>query len=294
MHCSTLNKRTLRSGLSVSSSPIRKMPPPDPKKSPTRNPREVLTCNVQDLWGLLTSLHTTVMKQGEELKLLALKNQELEHVVKAQEVQIKQLNDNFDNQQTKVHDTLTAHSEKVTLLCEQVQNSPMYVHENNAMSWANVVKSENENVLNAPVVAMRNAEMNAHEVQEMQEREKRSMNIVVRGLPEPDTESALSLNIAVTDLLTEKMGMQDLTIFGAHRVGKKNANANRAIVCTMLDARKRTLILENARFYLKDSTFYISEDRTPAQQEKRRQAYEERIKKKTSPKDPPEAPPTEA
>ena len=70
-------------------------------------------------------------------------------------------------------------------------------------------------------------------------------------------------------------------VYGAHRVGKKKPDTNRAIVCTLLDARKRAIILENARIYLKDSPYYISEDRTPNQQKARREAYEACTNKKT-------------
>ncbi len=118
---------------------------------------------------------------------------------------------------------------------------------------------------------------------EYHEREKRNMNIVIRGVPESNNEKVLTLNTDVTDIITEKFGMQDVVVYGAHRVGKQRAESSRAIVCTLLDARKRAIILENARIYLKDSTIYISEDRTPMQQKEQRQAYEERMKKHAPP-----------
>ncbi|MCO5578197.1 hypothetical protein L7F22_032035 [Adiantum nelumboides] len=229
-----LTERALRSGPTGTISP---------KQLLGHVANETINCNVQDVWGLLTSLHTTVMKQSEELKTLALENQELEHVVKAQAIEIKQLKESFDNQQTKVEDTLVKQDEKVTFICEQVQGQgSMYVHEGNAMSWVNVAKNEDvHNVGTHGIGHGRN--LGNQEMQEVQEREKRCMNIVVRGLIEPETESVLSLNIAVTDFLAKKLGMQDVTVFGAHRVGKKNNAVNRAIVCTMLDARKQTIIL---------------------------------------------------
>ena len=63
------------------------------------------------------------------------------------------------------------------------------------------------------------------------------MNIVVRGL-EPKTKSILSLNEVVTNFLDKKLGMQDVTMFGSHQVGKKDNVTNCVVVCTMLDARK--------------------------------------------------------
>ncbi|MCO5582472.1 hypothetical protein L7F22_036368 [Adiantum nelumboides] len=99
--------------------------------------------------------------------------------------------------------------------------------------------------------------MYAHEDPiEYTEREKRSRNIVIRGMQEPEGETVMSLNVDVTNLLAEKLGMQDAGVYGAHTVGKKRTDAHSAVVCTMLDARKRTIILENARFYLKGTQYY--------------------------------------
>ncbi|MCO5603026.1 hypothetical protein L7F22_057169 [Adiantum nelumboides] len=128
--------------------------------------------------------------------------------------------------------------------------------------------------------------MYAHEDPiEYKEREKRSRNIVIRGMQEPEGETVMSLNVDITNLLAEKLGMQDAGVYGAHRVGKKRTDAHRPVVCTMLDARKRTIILENEHFYLKGTQYCVGEDRTPAQQAERRKAYEERLKEKkpTSP-----------
>ena len=104
------------------------------------------------------------------------------------------------------------------------------------------------------------------------------MNIVVRGLPEPKIESILSRNVMVADFLSKKLGMQGVTVFGSHQIGKKDNATNCAVVCTMLDARKRAIILENAHFYLKDTKYYISEDRTPTEQAKCQKAYVVAIK----------------
>ena len=90
----------------------------------------------------------------------------------------------------------------------------------------------------------------------------------------------LSFNVVVSNFLAEKLGMQDVTVFGSHWVGKKDNVTNCIVVCTMLDASKWAIILENAHFYLKDTKYYISEDCTPTKQEKHWKAYEERMKKK--------------
>ena len=108
------------------------------------------------------------------------------------------------------------------------------------------------------------------------------MNIVIRGMAESDKEQVVTLNMEVTDMISDKFGMSDVVVYGAHRVGKQKPDAPRAIVCTLLDARKRAIIPKNARIYLKDSPLYISEDRTPNQQRARREAYEARTNKKTT------------
>ncbi|MCO5548872.1 hypothetical protein L7F22_002334 [Adiantum nelumboides] len=67
------------------------------------------------------------------------------------------------------------------------------------------------------------------EDKEYQEMEKRKMNIVVRGIPEENTEQVLTLNTGITDVISNKFGMKDIVVYGAHRVGKKNTETNRAI-----------------------------------------------------------------
>ena len=120
----------------------------------------------------MTSLHTTVMKQGEELKSLALENQELEHVVKVQEMKIKELKDSVYNQKVKVDDTLLKQDKKVVLICKQVQGqNSMNVHEGNAMYWVNVAKNE---VVNNAITQVTSHGRNLHseKFKEMQERAK--------------------------------------------------------------------------------------------------------------------------
>ena len=65
-------------------------------------------------------MHSTMMKQGKEIKNLALKNQELEHKLQLQDIRVQQqekevreLRDILDQQTTKVQDTLTTHEEKM-------------------------------------------------------------------------------------------------------------------------------------------------------------------------------------
>ena len=72
----------------------------------------VMICSTQDIWSLITSMQTVKMKQSEEIKTLALKNQELEHRLQLQDMkalqhekQIQELQEAFNQQTTKTQDT---------------------------------------------------------------------------------------------------------------------------------------------------------------------------------------------
>ena len=48
----------------------------------------------------------------------------------------------------------------------------------------------------------------------------------------------MMLNARMSELFDEHFGMQDVVVYGAHRFGKKKPKEGRAVVCTLLDARK--------------------------------------------------------
>lgn len=302
-----LHLRVSRSGLQVKSSPIRIMGNGKDKQTPPRTSTttgigvgttgigagtastgaesDMVMCSMQDIWGLFTAMQATVMKQSEDIKQMALKNQELEYKIQLQDMKILQqaeqlqlFKETLNNQTVITQDALATQDEKLTQICDRPpQNVSGHVG-----SWANVVRNGQASL---PTTGT-NDEMYGNEVDtEYIEQEKRKMNIVIRGVPETDEEQVLTLNTGVTDIISNKYGMHDVVIYGAHRVGKKKPETHRAIVCTMLDARKRAIILDNARLYLKDSSIYISEDRTPSQQKARREAYEARTNKKVPPTD---------
>lgn len=279
-----INIRESRSGFTVNTSPISKMggSTKDSKKSSPSQGKivasgteaviaeDMIACSAQDIWRLLTVMQTSVLQQAEEMKNLALKNQALEHRVHMQEEKIQNLQQELSNHRDATRGMLAAQEEMHTYTggdaCHDVGESEA--------PYAAIVKK------GIPKTPSHMPKMyTSEDVTERQEKEKRQMNIVVRGIPEPENEKMLMLNSAITDVIADTFGMNDVVIYGAHRVGKKKDNAHRAIVCTMLDARKRAIILENARIYLKDSPYYICEDRTPTQQKARREAYEARTGK---------------
>ncbi|MCO5609581.1 hypothetical protein L7F22_063811 [Adiantum nelumboides] len=101
----------------------------------------------------------------------------------------------------------------------------------NGNSWASILRNGQTH----PDDNNTNDEMYVHEEdKEYQEMEKRKMNIVVRGIPKEDTEQVLTLNTGITDIISNKFGMNDIVVYGAHRVGKNKTETNRAIVCTRI------------------------------------------------------------
>ena len=276
-----LNKRVSRSGLATNSSPPHDMSKEASSTSPKDQKDARMHCNIQDVWSLLISIQEQVRQQNEhimrqncEIQALTLKNQELEYNVKMQEMKMQQQECIIKELQSKMseYEAIKAQGNVSTM---QVCSQPS---EGGFPTWAQVVRSENASG-NAPD----NMNMSHEGPTEYKEREQRSRNIVIRGMHEPDGESTLSLNVAVTNFLADHLGMQDAGVYGAHRVGKKRPDASRGVVCTMLDERKRIIILENACFYLKGTEYYVTEDRTPTQQAERRKAYEERIRGKNPP-----------
>lgn len=264
--------------------------------------KQVILGSMQDVVGLVTSLQNLIMQQNAEIKQLALKNQELEHKIQLQETtfeskiqmqvlllesklqaqdtkaseqerKLQELQEAFNKQTNTTENTLASHNEKLTRFSERPMPNVM----GNAATWANVVKNGQNSASSS---TSKKEEMYAHEDEkEYYEMEKRKMNIVIRGVAEKDEEQVAALNTEINDIIANAFGMQDIVVYGAHRVGKTKPDVNRAVVCTILDARKRNLILENARIFLKGSQYYISEDRTPNQQKARREAYDARTKK---------------
>lgn len=123
------------------------------------------------------------------------------------------------------------------------------------------------------------------DAEERADRAKRQNNIVISGLVEEEDENARSLKTKVQALLTTHFDMTDVPIEGAHRAGRKKEDGNRPkiLICTIMDARKRQIILDNSSTYLKGTDVYINEDRTLMQQKEIREkvaARKARIEKK--------------
>ncbi|MCO5573784.1 hypothetical protein L7F22_027558 [Adiantum nelumboides] len=276
------NERLSRSGKTVDSKPISirnkgNTGSPTSASKDQEHQDEKISCNVHDIWLLLSTLQETVLKQNNDIKDLALQNQDLQHKMQLQDIKVQEQDKKIGMLEAQLESLNTATQTQLSTLDEKLKDMT---------SWAHVVETE---VTNTPTCTTR-TNVTEHVIKtvdmaEHNDRTKRSMNISLRGLPEPENETILTLNANMSDFFGDHSGMPDVVVYGAHRVGKKKTEGHRAVVCTLLDARKRSIILENARFYLKNSPYHVKEDYTPAQQEERRRAYEESKKKEDTPSD---------
>ncbi|KAI5066754.1 hypothetical protein GOP47_0017282 [Adiantum capillus-veneris] len=85
---------------------------------------------MQDIWGFISSLQEMVMKQGEDIKNLALKNQDLEHTIQMQNLKMQHQD---EKRPCKMHDALATHDEKLAHISDNATG--------NTTSWAYVVRS---------------------------------------------------------------------------------------------------------------------------------------------------------
>lgn len=259
------------------------------------------------IMAYLVSLQETVNKQGEDLRALAMENgtlrvlhvenENLKKTLEMQNARLMQLEDEvkecrrtlvdmnaLKERMTKVEHDYVAKEESIDTMKRDVSDMKNVC---TAKSWAEIC---NGNVVsNLPIMhAMTQAkdvDVDNVDVEELKELERRSKNIVIRGIVEEKSETPPSLAIAIEDFFKTHFGMSGITVYGAHRVGKLGAprSGERPIVCTMVDEIKRRIILDNSWIYLKDTGCFVYEDRTPTQQNARRKAYEARNKKPVQP-----------
>lgn len=242
--------------------------------------------NETGIWAFLTALQGTMDRQQQEIQQLSLKcqhleykNTDLEQKVAMQENSIAILEKKSVIQEEKVCE-LEHTLEKMRANMAQQPQSDFKQEISTSGTWASKVR-DGHTQTNVHLDKGKKPE-DGIDANEYQERERRAQNIVIRGLPEKEKETPLSLAKDIGEFFGEHFAMQEVVVFGAHRVGRKRDEnlSHRAIVCTMLDTRKREIILDSSRIYLKGTSFYVTEDRTPRQQEERRRMYEARIKKR--------------
>ncbi|KAI5053921.1 hypothetical protein GOP47_0031186, partial [Adiantum capillus-veneris] len=165
-----------------------------PKDTPPKDSRDTtITYTTQDIWGLLLSIqeqvrqqNEVISRQNEDLKNLTLRNQELDHTIALQALKLQQQEDTLKTLQTQVLEQ----GSHITQVTNNVTDAP----EGSPPSWAQIVKQER-------TMGHKTGEMYTYESMythedstEYKEREKRSQNIVIRGMPEPEGETVMSLN----------------------------------------------------------------------------------------------------
>lgn len=93
---------------------------------------------------------------------------------------------------------------------------------------------------------------------ELENRSRRN-NIVVYGLPEPNSESPEQLLDSFKYLMSDKLGLQCTDIERWHRLGARRGEKPRPAIFKFLDYRSKLAILKNAR-KLKGTQIYVNED----------------------------------
>ena len=95
--------------------------------------------------------------------------------------------------------------------------------------------------------------MDVLDAKEQYEIEKWKNNFVIGGMQENETKNALILVENITKFFNGHFAMRHVIVYAAHRVGKKQLEgmSSLVIVCTVLDERKRAIILDNSKVYLK-------------------------------------------
>ena len=241
--------------------------------------------SIEKLATMVMSLQEIVISLQGELHASKEMNLTLGHKVEMQNMEIKGLQKELDavkkltlqmqdNRMPEIERKMTSLEEEKEMLmrANAEMKSTLEAKEEVLMTkWKDVLLRE------APKIdlVVPNANVDAKEQYEI---ERRKNNVVIRGIEEDESENALSLSQKITKFFEEHFAMSDVAVYAAHRVGKKRLEGAtcRAIVCRILDERKRAMILDSSRVYLKGSKFFVTEDRTPKEQERRRQAYENR------------------
>ena len=93
---------------------------------------------------------------------------------------------------------------------------------------------------------------------ELEDRSRRN-NIVISGLVEVGSESWEDSEKQVVELCSSKLGIVDIPIERAHRLGRKMPNKNRPIICKLLNFKDKELIKRNG-FKLKGTNIFINDD----------------------------------
>ena len=254
------------------------------------------------IMSFLFSLQETVNKQGEDLRalttengslrVLVIENENLKKTINMQATRLAQLENEVQEckrslvEMNALKERLVKVEHDHVLKEEKMDTMRRDVIEmrNVSQSWADVCKNNVVSGSSMSEVVVQSKNVEGVDAQELKERERRSKNIVIRGIREESSESPTTLATSIEEFFNKHFSMSGIMVYGAHRVGKQGVarSGERPIVCTMIDETKRKIILDSSAIYLKGTGCFVYEDRTLMQQNARRKAYEERRLKSLS------------
>lgn len=106
------------------------------------------------------------------------------------------------------------------------------------------------------------------------ENQSRRCNLVFYGVNESDNaERNADSERKILELCESKLGLRNLSIGRAHRLGRFQSGKNRPLIASFTLYKEKQLILENAR-KLKNSQLAISEDFSNEVRAKRKQLWD--------------------
>lgn len=95
-------------------------------------------------------------------------------------------------------------------------------------------------------------------ITELEDRSRRN-NIVIAGLEEIGSGTWEEVEEQVIELCRSKLSVTDISIERAHRIGRKNQNKPRPIVCKLLNYKDKERIKRNG-YKLKGTNIFINDD----------------------------------
>lgn len=239
--------------------------------TPSNSLQGVWSPSPQDLWNMMANMQQSLMQmtdkfmeqqkdmydQRREIDMLKEVNKDLMQKLNTQQGQLDALEKKSTTQEENVKGMLTTPPSWAQVLGKGNKNKESDTHDD----------AFSKDAGRGYVFSQTPPEEHL-DAEERADRAKRKNNIVISGITEGEDENARSLKTKIQELLLEHFDMSDVPIEGAHRVGKKTEDGQRPkiIICTIMDTRKRQIILDNSSTYLKGTNVYINEDRTFMQQ----------------------------
>ena len=239
--------------------------------TPSHSMQGVWSPGPQDMWNMMVSMQQSLMQmtdkfvaqqkdmyeQRREIDMLKEANKELMQKLNTQQGQLDALEKRSTTHEESVKGMLTTPPSWAQVLAKGSQYKESDTRDDIVFKDAEEGHVFSQTPLEEHL-----------DVEEREDRAKRKNNIVISGIMEEEGENVRNLKNKIQELFIEHFDMSDVPIEGAHRVGKKSEDGKRPkiIICTIMDTRKRQIILDNSSIYLRGTNVYINEDRTFMQQ----------------------------